>query len=172
MSRIFIWLESSSCLNFVSERDPDEIVQTHMLSWAFADHICHKFQQGLYQVIWGSTQVDFMLGSELCSRKEHTHRLFHRRRQQAVCGKVPWIKMRWWPRVSSCRHVGKNIKYTVALFSALDVSVRKKNKRATCTIFSAFCTKPNDPLCCKRPRQSLYINLFYSLSPKWSSHFP
>ena len=51
MSRIFIWLESSSCLNFVSERDPDEIVQTHMLSWAFADHICHKFQQGLYQVI-------------------------------------------------------------------------------------------------------------------------
>ena len=75
MSRIFIWLESSSCLNFGSERDPDEIVQTHMLSWAFADHICHKFQQGLYQVIWGSAQVDFMLGSELCSRKEHTHRL-------------------------------------------------------------------------------------------------
>ena len=30
--RIFIWLESSSTLNFVSERDPDEIVQTHMLS--------------------------------------------------------------------------------------------------------------------------------------------
>ena len=75
MSRIFIWLESSPCLNFVSERDPDEIVQTHMLSWAFADHICHKFQQALYQVIWGSAQVDFMLGSELCSRKEHTHRL-------------------------------------------------------------------------------------------------
>ena len=73
MYRIFIWLESSSCLNFVSDRDPDEIVQTHMLSWAFADRICHKFQQGLYQVIWGSTQVDFMLGSELCSRKEHTH---------------------------------------------------------------------------------------------------
>ena len=42
MSRIFIWLESSSTLNFVSERDPDKIVQTHMLSWAFADHICHK----------------------------------------------------------------------------------------------------------------------------------
>ena len=35
MSRIFIWLESSSILNFVSERDPDEIVQTH---------ICHKYQ--------------------------------------------------------------------------------------------------------------------------------
>ena len=31
-SRIFIWLESSSTLNFVSERGPDEIVQTHMLS--------------------------------------------------------------------------------------------------------------------------------------------
>ena len=57
-----------------------------------------------------------------------------------------------------------NIKYTVALFSALHVSVRKK-QHATCTIFSAFCTKPNDPLCCKRPRQSLYINLFHSLSP-------
>ena len=35
-----------------------------------------------------------------------------------------------------------NIKYTVALFSALDVSVRKK-QHATCTIFSAFCTKAN-----------------------------
>ena len=44
MSRIFIWLESSSTLNFVSEREPDEIVQTHMLSWVFADHICHKYQ--------------------------------------------------------------------------------------------------------------------------------
>ena len=75
MSRIFIWLESSSTLNFVSVRDPDEIVQTDMLSWAFADHICHKFQQGLYQLIWGSAQVDFMLGSELCSRKKHTHRM-------------------------------------------------------------------------------------------------
>ena len=44
MSIFFIWLESSSTLNFVSERDPDEIVQTHMLSWAFADNICHKYQ--------------------------------------------------------------------------------------------------------------------------------
>ena len=52
MSRMFIWLESSSTLNFVSERDPDEMVQTHMLSWAFADHICHKYEQGLYQLIW------------------------------------------------------------------------------------------------------------------------
>ena len=34
MSRIFIWLESSSTLNIVSERDPDKNVQTHMLSWA------------------------------------------------------------------------------------------------------------------------------------------
>ena len=68
MSRIFIWLESSSTLNFVSERDPDEIVQTHMLSWAFADRIHHKYQQGLYQLILGSVQDDFMLGSELCSR--------------------------------------------------------------------------------------------------------
>ena len=44
-----------------------------------------------------------------------------------------------------------NIKYTVALFSALDV-----------TIFSAFCMKPNDPLCCKSP----YFDLFHPLSPK------
>ena len=57
MSRIFIGLESSSTLNIVSERDPDEIVQTHMLSWAFADHICHKFQQGLYLLIWGSRKL-------------------------------------------------------------------------------------------------------------------
>ena len=75
MSRIFIWLESSSTLNFVSERDPGEIVQTHMLSRAFADHIRHKYQQRLYQLIWGSAQDDFMLGSELCSRKEHMHRM-------------------------------------------------------------------------------------------------
>ena len=66
MSRIYIWLESSSTLNFVSEWDPDEIVQTHMLSWAFADHIRHnRYQQGFYQLIW----VDFMLGSELFFKK-------------------------------------------------------------------------------------------------------
>ena len=75
MSRIFIGLESSSTLNLGSEREPDEIVQTHMLSLAFVDHICHKFQQGLYQLILGSAQVDIMLRSELCSRKEHTLRL-------------------------------------------------------------------------------------------------
>ena len=51
MSWILIWLESSSPLNFVSERDPDKIVQTHMLSWSFADHICHMYQQGLYKGI-------------------------------------------------------------------------------------------------------------------------
>ena len=88
-----------------------------------------------------------------------------------VNGSVPWIKMRWWPRFSSCRHVGKNIKYTMTLFSRGTGCLGEK-KNATCTIFSAFCTKPNGPLSCKRPRQSLYINLFYSLSPKWSSHFP
>ena len=37
-------LDFLSTLNFVSERDPEEIVQTHMLSWAFADHICRKYQ--------------------------------------------------------------------------------------------------------------------------------
>ena len=29
---LLVWLESSSTLNFDSERDPEEIVQTHMLS--------------------------------------------------------------------------------------------------------------------------------------------
>ena len=57
------------------ERDPDKIVHTHMLSWAFADHISHKYQQGLNKLIWGFAQVDFMLGSKLCSRKGHTHRI-------------------------------------------------------------------------------------------------
>ena len=159
-----------------------------MLSWAFADRICRKYQahMGL------AAQVDFMLGSELCSRKEHTHRirmievpsvshaawtycrtgksfkmLKRERRVGGVCQSdenhtylsLKYRElMRWWPGMSV------NIKYTVALFSALHVSVRK-NKHATCTIFSAFCTKPNDPLCCKRPRQSLNINLFHSLSP-------
>ena len=72
MSRIFIWLESSPTLTLLvsGERDPDEIVQTHMLSWAFADHICYK----LYQLIWGSRQLISCSG-ELCSRKEHTHRM-------------------------------------------------------------------------------------------------
>ena len=62
MSRFFIWLESSSTLNFVSE----QIVQTHnaLLSLRIST-----------KLIWGSAQVDFMLGSELCSRKEHTHRI-------------------------------------------------------------------------------------------------
>ena len=50
MSRIFIWLESSSTLNFVSELDPDEMVQTHMLSWVFPDHICHNVPAGSLQV--------------------------------------------------------------------------------------------------------------------------
>ena len=38
--------------------------------------------------------------------------------------------------MSSCRHVGKNIKYTVALFSALDVSVRKTT---TCDLHDFLC---------------------------------
>ena len=42
-----------------------------------------------------------------------------------------------WTQASSCRHVGKNIKYTVALFSALGVSVRKKNN--TCDLQDFLC---------------------------------
>ena len=49
---------------YVSEqRDPDKIAQTHMLSWAFADHISHKYQQAIYEIpwyqfTWGTAQVD------------------------------------------------------------------------------------------------------------------
>ena len=103
MSRIFIWLESSSTLNFVSERDPDEIVQTHMLSLAFANGICHKYQQGLYQLIWGSAPVDFMLGSELCSRKEHTHRII----EVPSVSHVAWAYCRTWKSFKMLKKEGR-----------------------------------------------------------------
>ena len=48
----------------------------------------------------------------------------------------------------------------MALFSALDVSVRKKN--ATCTIFSAFCTKPNDP-CVPNGHGNHYTSIYFIL---------
>ena len=32
------------------QRDPCEIAQTHMLSWAFSDHICRKYQQAFYEI--------------------------------------------------------------------------------------------------------------------------
>ena len=49
------------------QRDPCEIAQTHMLSWAFSDHICRKYQQAIYEIPWyqfigGTAQVDFMFG--------------------------------------------------------------------------------------------------------------
>ena len=77
---------------------------------------------------------------ELCLRKEHMHRI------RMI--EVPSVSLAAW-----------------RLYFPHWMSRREKKKHATCTIFSAFCTKPNDPLCCKRPRQSLYINLFHSLSP-------
>ena len=62
MSRIFIWLESSSTLNFVSVQivQPEPSLITSVIST---------------KLICGSAQVDFVLGSELCSKKEHTHRI-------------------------------------------------------------------------------------------------
>ena len=53
---------------------------------------------GLYQIIWGSAQVDIMLGSKLCSRKEHTH-------QQRII-KVPSVSHAAW---TYCR-TGKSFK--------------------------------------------------------------
>ena len=68
--------------------------------------------------------------------------------------------------LQACRYI-LNILYGGFIFR---IGCLGEKKHATCTIFSAFCTKPNDPLCSKRPPQSLYINLFHS--PKWSSHLP
>ena len=34
------------------QRDPYEIAQTHMLSWAFSDHICRKYHQAIYEIPW------------------------------------------------------------------------------------------------------------------------
>ena len=70
----FVWVFVYFKL-FVSEQgDLDKITKTNMLSWAFADHIWHKYQQAIYerpwyQLKWGTVQVDSMLGSEL-----HKHR--------------------------------------------------------------------------------------------------
>ena len=64
MSRFFL-----STLNFVSERDLDEIVQVRSPEPSLITSVV------ITSRVWGSAQVDFMLGSELCSRKEHTHRM-------------------------------------------------------------------------------------------------
>ena len=48
MSRIYLASVYIHLKLYVSEqRDPDEIEQSHMLFWAFTDHICHKNQQGM-----------------------------------------------------------------------------------------------------------------------------
>ena len=59
MSRIFIWLESSSTLNFVCERDPDEIVQTHIFKpwvnslrgWYFREKNEYVSQHTIYAFV-------------------------------------------------------------------------------------------------------------------------
>ena len=57
------------------QRDPCEIAQTHMLSWAFSDHICRKYQQAIYEIPWyqfigGTAQVDFMFGFDCKQNKK------------------------------------------------------------------------------------------------------
>ena len=134
-----------------------------------------------------------MLGSELCSGKGHTHRMIEVSSVShvawAYCQTGKSFKMLkrggegrgCQPDNLRITHnlslkltyciVNKNemilagmlvnIKYTVALFSALDVLVRKKNMR-----LARFSLHFARNLCCKRPRHSLYINLFHSLLPK------
>ena len=71
--------------------------------------------------------------------------------------------MRWWPRVSSCRHVGKNIKYTVALFSALDVSVRKKTNVRLARFSLHFARNRMTP-CVANVHGSHYTSTYFILS--------
>ena len=57
--------------------------QSHQSSTSYKFIISHIGEKLFYgqvsvistKLIWGSAQVDFMLGSELCSRKEHAHRI-------------------------------------------------------------------------------------------------
>ena len=72
MSRIFIWLESSTTLNFVSERDPDEIVQTHVLSWAFADHVCHKYQHWVFTSLYEAPRKSISCSGPSCVQEKST----------------------------------------------------------------------------------------------------
>ena len=58
--------------------------------------------------------------------------------------------------------ISVNIKYTVALFSALDVSMRKK-KHATCTIFSAFARNQMTP-CVANAHGNHYTSTYFILS--------
>ena len=68
MSRIFIWLESSFTLNFVS----DEIVHTHVLSWAFADHICHKYQHWVFTSSYGAPPKSISCSGPSCVQEKST----------------------------------------------------------------------------------------------------
>ena len=64
--------------------------------------------------------------------------------------------------------------YTCILYEGFIFCTGCLGEKKTCDLHDFLCIlhEPNVPLCYKRPRQSLYINLFHSLSPKWSSHFP
>ena len=64
-----VWVFVHFKLYDSKQRDPCEIAQTHMLSWAFSDHICRKYQQAIYEIPWyqfigGTAQVDFMFGCD------------------------------------------------------------------------------------------------------------
>ena len=65
----FVWVFVHFKLYDSEQRDPCEIAQTYMLSWAFSDHICRKYQQAIYEIPcyqfrWDTAQVDFMFGSQ------------------------------------------------------------------------------------------------------------
>ena len=69
-----VWVFVHFKLYDSKQRDPCEIAQTHMLSWAFSDHICRKYQQAIYEIPWyqflgGTAQVDFMFGFDCKQNK-------------------------------------------------------------------------------------------------------
>ena len=86
--------------------------------------------------------------------------------QPEVNGNVPWIKKKDDNHVWVLAGLSVNIKYTVALFSALDVSVRKKMRLARFSLH--FARNRMTPYVANlRPWKSLCINLFHSLSPNF-----
>ena len=74
MSIIYLASVSVHFQLYVSEQwDSDENEQTHMIFWAFTDHICHKNQQSMvpaHMRLWGSW---FHAWVQAVFKKEHKH---------------------------------------------------------------------------------------------------
>ena len=69
-----VWVFVHFKLYDSKQRDSCEMAQTHMLSWAFSDHICRKYQQAIYEMPWyqfigGTAHVDFMFGFDCKQNK-------------------------------------------------------------------------------------------------------